>query len=207
MKNTISSKQRLLDTGLQLLLERGYNGLGLQDILRAAKVPKGSFYHHFGSKQDFALQVVDCYMEEVHQGLDQCVGDDSLPRLDRVRRFFEMSRDKYGGEGYLGCMLGGLGQELSGISEVFSRKIEHCFSIIAGRLAECIEEARKRGDIDASAEPREVANLIVNCWEGAALRCRLRRDPAPLNDVLDFCFHSLQAPGSSAALRQSASPS
>jgi len=191
---TGNSRQQLLDTGLQLLLERGYNGLGMQDLLQAAGVPKGSFYHHFDSKQDFALQVVDRYMAEVHAGLDACLDDDTRPPLQRIRRFFELSRDKYGREGYFGCMLGGLGQELSGTSEVFRCKIEDCFVFIAGRIAACLALAQKRGELAATTDPHEAANLILNCWEGAALRCRLWRDPAPLNDVLDFCFGVLPAP-------------
>lgn len=195
---TTTTRENLLDTGLQLLLERGYNGLGVQDLLKAAEIPKGSFYHHFESKQDFALQVVDRYMEEVHEGLDLCLSDESLSPLERVRRFFELSREKYRREGYLGCMLGGLGQELSGVSEIFGRRIEQCFSVIAARIADCIEKARVCGEVDEHTDPREAANLILNCWEGAALRCRLWRDPEPLNDVLDFCFGSLRAGSASA---------
>ena len=55
------TKQNLVDAGSQLFLERGYNETGLNDILAAAGVPKGSFYHHFRSKEDFALEVVDQY--------------------------------------------------------------------------------------------------------------------------------------------------
>jgi TetR/AcrR family transcriptional repressor of nem operon len=89
--------------------------------------------------------------------------------------------------------LGGLGQELSGVSELFRRKIEECFSEIAGRIAVCLEEARERGDIAADADARQLATLLVDCWEGAALRSRLRRDAAPLNAMLDFYFRSAVA--------------
>ncbi len=188
---THSTKDRLLEAGLEMLLQHGYNDLGIQSLLEQTGIPKGSFYHHFKSKEDFALQVVDRYMAEVHGGLDLCLGDKGMPPLLRVRRFFELSREKYRTEGYLGCLLGGLGQELSGVSEVFRSKIEWCFSIIADRLATCFEEARDRGEIPAGADPREMANLLVNCWEGAALRSRLRRNPASLSQVLDFYFDSV----------------
>jgi TetR/AcrR family transcriptional repressor of nem operon len=188
-----STKDRLLEAGLAMLLEHGYNDLGIHALLEETGIPKGSFYHHFKSKEDFSLQVIDRYMTEVHQGLDMCLGDKSTPPLLRVRRFFELSREKYRQDGYLGCLLGGLGQELSGVSEVFRRKIEWCFSEIADRLAACLEDARTRGEIPAGSDPREMANLLVNCWEGAALRCRLRRNPAPLSQVLDFYFDSVKA--------------
>jgi TetR/AcrR family transcriptional repressor of nem operon len=185
-----STKQRLLDAGLPLLLEHGYNDLGVQALLATTRTPKGSFYHHFKDKEDFALQVVDQYMREVHAGLDDCLGDESRPPLERVRCFFERTQEHYRSEGYMGCLLGGLGQELSGVSDVFRRTIEKCFSEIAGRIAVCLEEARERGDLPAGSDPQHMAGLLVDCWEGAALRSRLRRDAAPLNAMLDFYFRS-----------------
>jgi TetR/AcrR family transcriptional regulator, transcriptional repressor for nem operon len=190
---THSTKQRLLDAGLAMLLEHGYNDLGIQALLAATGTPKGSFYHHFRSKEDFALQVIDEYMRAVHAGLDACLGDTTRPPLERVRGFFEASRDKYRRDGYMGCLLGGLGQELSGVSEVFRRKIEWCFAEIAERITGCLEEARRRGDIPPDADPKHMASLLVDCWEGAALRSRLRRDPAPLEAMLDFYFCSAAA--------------
>lgn len=173
-----------------MLLERGYHDLGIQAVLAATGTPKGSFYHHFKNKQDFALQVINQYMGLVHAGLDDCLGDKGRPPLDRVRRFFELTQASYRKEGYMGCLLGGLGQELSGVSAVFRRKIEGCFSEIANRIAVCLEQARKRGDIPIDSDTRRMASLLVDCWEGAALRSRLRGSPAPLTAMLDFYFQS-----------------
>jgi TetR/AcrR family transcriptional regulator, transcriptional repressor for nem operon len=192
---THDTKQRLLQEGLALLLEHGYNHLGIYTLLKRTGVPKGSFYHHFRSKEAFAFQVIDRYMDEVHGGLDACLGDTGLAPLARVRRFFEMSLEKYRQEGYLGCLLGGLGQELSGVSERFRRKIEDCFSQIAQRIAICLDAAKARGELPAEADSRELADLLVDCWEGAALRSRLWRDPTPLNTVLDFYFAAVTGGG------------
>ena len=90
----------------------------------------------------------------------------------------------------MGCLLGGLGQELSGVSDVFRRKVEECFAAIAGRIAECLDRAVEDGDLEPATDTRAMADLLINCWEGAALRCRIRRDPQPLRDMLDFYFRS-----------------
>lgn len=184
------TKQHLLEHGVAMVLRHGYHDLGIMALLQEAEVPKGSFYHHFASKEDFGLQVIDLYMEQVHAGLDACLGDESRPPLQRVRRFFELTEEKYRSEGYLGCLLGGLGQELSGVSEVFRRRVDACLSEIARRIAGCLEEAVHRGDLPADTDPQAMAQLLVNCWEGAALRTRVRRDPAPLREMLDFYFRA-----------------
>jgi len=184
------TKQELLEQGMAMLLRHGYHDLGIAAVLEATGIPKGSFYHHFASKEDFGLQVIDRYMTEVHAGLDACLGDENLPPLQRVRRFFELTEEKYRDEGYLGCLLGGLGQELSGISETFRRKVEQCFTEIARRIAGCLEEAVRRRELPAETDAQGMAELLINCWEGAALRTRLQRDPAPLRKMLDFYFRS-----------------
>jgi TetR/AcrR family transcriptional repressor of nem operon len=186
-----STKQRLIDAGLRMLLEQGYNRLGIQAVLDATNTPKGSFYHHFKDKEDFALKVIDAYINDVHSVLDGCVQDSERQPLDRIRHFFELVQQGYRQDGYMGCLMGGLGQELSGVSEVFRLKIEWCFSSIAERLAICLEDARQHGDIPSECNVRQMADLLVDCWEGAALRSRLRRNPGSLDAMLNFYLGSL----------------
>jgi TetR/AcrR family transcriptional regulator, transcriptional repressor for nem operon len=205
MHEDLSTRGRLLEAGKALLLRHGYHDLGIAALLDATEIPKGSFYHHFASKEEFGLQVIDLYMREVHAGLDLCLLDAGRPPLQRIRRFFELSERKYREEGYLGCLLGGLGQELSGISDVFRRKVEECFGQIAGRIAACLDEAVRRGELPAGTDTGAMADLLVNCWEGAALRTRLRRDPAPLTQMLDFYFGSPAA--ATSAVRVKRTPS
>lgn len=185
------TKQGLLDAGVPMLLKHGYGDLGIQALLEATGTPRGSFYHHFQGKEDFALQVIDQYMRQVHAGLDACLGDATRPPLQRVRSFFEAVQRSYRQEGYMGCLLGGLGQELSGVSETFRLKIEECFAGIARRLEGCLEEARRGGDLPAGADPGQLASLMVDCWEGAALRSRLKGSAAPLGAMLDFYFQAV----------------
>ena len=189
-----STRQRLIDAGLRMLLEQGYGNLGIQAVLDATNVPKGSFYHHFEDKEDFALKVIDAYIGGVHAVLDECVQDRQRAPIDRVRRFFELTRKSYKKDGYMGCLMGGLGQELSGVNAVFRARIEGCFTSIADRLALCLEDARRHGDLPAGRDTGRLANLLVDCWEGAALRSRLRRDPAPLTAMLDFYLRSIAVP-------------
>jgi TetR/AcrR family transcriptional repressor of nem operon len=185
------TKRRLLDVGLATLLERGYNATGIQDLLVATSVPKGSFYHHFGSKEDFALQVIDRYVAEIHALLDQSLGDLERAPLDRVRVFFERLLAMYASQGHLGSLIGLLGQELAAVSTSFRRRIESAFDGIARRLAETLEEARRRGDLPPEHDPVQTATLMVDCWEGAALRSRLLRSPAPLEAAIEAAFRGV----------------
>ena len=130
------------------------------------------------SKEDFALHVVDRYLAEVHALLDQALGDTDRAPLERVRLFFERLMALYASQGYLGSFIGLLGQELAAVNTAFRRRMEGAFDGIARRLAEPLEEARRRGDLPAEADPLQAANLMLDCWEGAAARSRLLRSAA-----------------------------
>ncbi|MGE3274382.1 MAG: TetR family transcriptional regulator C-terminal domain-containing protein [Vicinamibacterales bacterium] len=188
-----TTKQDLLKLGLELLLKHGYADLGVATLLERAGVPKGSFYHHFKSKEDFGLQAIDLYMENVHVALAAAFDDEDAEPLQQIRRFFEIVSAGYKGDGYLGCLLGGLGQELSGVSPAFRRKVEACFAVIARRFEHAFARARERGQLRADADPHELADLLVNCWEGAALRSRLRRSGTPLGQMLDFYVSAVRS--------------
>lgn len=171
-----------------MLLEHGYSDLGVQALLERTDVPKGSFYHHFSSKEAMALEAVDRYMSLGHQVLEATLAPNGTSALQRVRTFFERMLEFYASQGYLGCLLGGLGQELSATSEVFRKKIEDCVASLANRIAVCLEEARQHGELAADVDARGYADLLVNAWEGAALRSRITRSPRPLSQFLDFYF-------------------
>jgi len=186
-----ATKRRLLDVGLATLLERGYNATGIQDLLVATSVPKGSFYHHFASKEDFALQVVDRYLADVHGLLEQSLSDSDRAPLERVRSFFERLLALYASQGYLGSLIGLLGQELAAVNTAFRRRMEGAYDGLARRLADALEEARRRGDLPDEVDPLQTANLMLDSWEGAAARSRLLRSPAPLEAAMDLSFRTV----------------
>lgn len=188
-----ATKRRLLDVGLATLLERGYNATGIQDLLVATRVPKGSFYHHFASKEDFALQVVDRYLAEVHSLLDQSLADADRAPIERVRLFFERLAAMYASQGYLGSLLGLLSQELGAVNTAFRRRMEGAYDGIARRLADTLAEAKQRGELPSEIDLLQSANLMLDCWEGAAARSRLLRSPAPLESAMDVSFRTVLA--------------
>lgn len=192
MATTSTTKQDLLELGLQLLLKHGYADLGVATLLDKAGVPKGSFYHHFESKEDFGLQAIDLYMTGVHGALGAAFDDEACEPLERIRRFFRLVMAGYKGDGYLGCLLGGFGQELSGTSPAFRKKVEHCFGVIARRIEGALLVAKSRGQVRDDVEPAQLADLLVNCWEGAALRSRMRRSVDPLEQMLEFYLAAIR---------------
>lgn len=81
-------RQHLLTTGLRVLHARGFNGCGVQEITDAAKVPKGSFYNHFDSKERFGAEVLGRYWEDRASRALAVLSDEALPPLERLKAYF-----------------------------------------------------------------------------------------------------------------------
>ena len=65
---------------------KGFNHTGIQEILDAADVPKGSFYNYFKNKEDFGLQVIDYFVDYMAHVAGGVLGDRSVSPLERIRK-------------------------------------------------------------------------------------------------------------------------
>lgn len=187
--NKQETKQTLLDIGTQLMYRRGYNNTGLNDILESAGVPKGSFYYYFNSKEDFALQVIDHFAIRAKARLDQYLTDETLDPLSRVRAYFDWYISYLeASECSLGCLLGNLGQELSDQNETFRLKIDEAMTLRSSDFATILRLAQQAGQIDAAVDVDELAAFCYNSWQGAMLRMKVTKTPAPLNLFVHTLF-------------------
>src|ERR1700733_1960712 len=112
-----STRDHLIDVGVGLMHQNGYNATGLTDILQAADVPKGSFYHHFSSKEDFATAVLEKYATREGEHAAAVLNDTAVSPLKRLRRYFSDLMKVYGQKGPIpGCMMGLFSLEIAGES-------------------------------------------------------------------------------------------
>jgi TetR/AcrR family transcriptional regulator, transcriptional repressor for nem operon len=168
-------RKRLLAAGLNLIHARGFAASGVKDITDAARVPKGSFYAYFRSKEAFAAAILDAYWNDIEARLVPVLEGDGSTQ-DRVTRFFHaLADDHEAGSFLLGCLIGNLSLELSSSSEPVRAELLSILERWGGALAECLRSGDLREDLD----PDEVASRLIEAWEGAALRGKLIRSRIP----------------------------
>ena len=184
-----ATRDLLLEAGRRTFLEKGFNNAGIDVILRTTGIPKGSFYYYFGSKEEFGLKVLDRFAECHGAILDRHLGDLSLSPLERLRLYFETARECLEArECREGCLLGNLSQEMSDHSEAFRERLERIFAGWVDRLADCLVQAQEAGEIEATIDARELAEFWLSSWQGAILRAKTVRSPAPLRTFLRVMF-------------------
>jgi TetR/AcrR family transcriptional repressor of nem operon len=191
----MNSKQKILQIGAEIIHRKGYHATGLQEILSAANVPKGSFYNHFKSKEDFGLQVIDFFTDFFAQFARDVFDDSTCSPLGRLERLLDQFMEFFDSKGYTcGCPVGNLAQELGDISPVFQKKLSNAIDAMVDAYTMILREARAAGEISRDINPKEAASFIVASWHGALIRMKVSKGVEPLKNHKKFILNYVLNP-------------
>jgi TetR/AcrR family transcriptional regulator, transcriptional repressor for nem operon len=186
-------REQLLAAGLETLHARGFNATGVQDIVDAAGVPKGSFYNHFASKDALGAEVVQAYAAKAGTRL-RLLQDSSVPPLVRLHKYFEALNQLGVASGYAhGCLLGNFSTELSAQSPAIRDCLRAVFTDWTAAIAVVIAEAQGAGDVPKTMAASTLAGFLVDAWEGAVMRSKVERSGGPLDAFLAVAFSKILA--------------
>ena len=189
------TRSAIVSAASQLLRVNGYNGTGLDAVLKQAKVPKGSFYYYFPSKDDLGVAIIDHAAEELALKLDHHLGDAKRKPLRRLRAYFEASIEaQRQSDCTRGCLFGTLGLELASQNARLRERVAAVFKDWEERVAACLRQAQEAGEIPRRLVVAELASFILNSWEGAILRTKIVKTVAPLNLFVDHLFQRVLRP-------------
>lgn len=187
------TREELLRTGVEVLTEKGFSATGIDQILRRVGVPKGSFYHYFKSKEAFGAALIDRYGAYFARKLERHFSDESRSPLERLRAFIDDAQAGMARYGYQrGCLVGNLGQEMGGLPEAYRAQLNDIFADWQACLARCLSAAQAAGEISREVDCRQLAAYFWIGWEGAVMRAKLERHPAPLRIFAEGFFAGLK---------------
>lgn len=187
-----SHKDAFKAAGLRMMFRRGYHGAGVREIAAEAGAPHGSFTNHFRSKEAFALEVLDDYFAHTRGLVDEALGDLSRRPRDRLQRYLEIVTDRLAADGFVrGCLIGDFSLETSQVSEPLRQRLSQIYAEWLKPFAACIAEAQAAGEISDRFAPEDLADFLLSSWEGAILRMKVERDPAPLDRFRRIAFETV----------------
>lgn len=174
-------RNRILEVGVKVIAKKGYNGIGIMEVLNEAETPKGSFYHYFKNKEDFGIQVINKYSENTLAYISSFLENKSMSPLQRIFALFEDVQKVYvKNEFNEGCLLGNSSTELGGQKGSFSSVLEHEFLKMENGFIKCLQEAKNQGELKSDLSSEDLASFIVNGWEGAILRMKVAKNLDPM---------------------------
>jgi len=175
---------------LKILLDKGFNGVGVQEITDTAGVPKGSFYNHFESKEALGAEIVERYgMDNTRR---QVLLDRKLPALKRLRGHFEGLNELFVKSKFeRGCLLGNFSAELSNQSAIIRQGLAGLYDRWTKDIEVAIADGQSDGTIMRNNNAKEIAAFLLDAYEGALLRARVERSRAPFDRFMQFTFKTI----------------
>jgi TetR/AcrR family transcriptional regulator, transcriptional repressor for nem operon len=151
-------RERVLTAAAELFRERGFDGVGIAEIMAAAGMTHGGFYRHFGSKDELAAQACGRAFGEALERLERKRGD-----LARYTDSYltERHRDRPGSGCPIACFAADVDKTTGPVREQF-----------VGGLARYLDRL-------AESLPRERAVALVASLVGALLLARATATDAP----------------------------
>ncbi len=187
-----NTRERIIETGAEIIHRKGFNHTGIQEILNAAKVPKGSFYNYFKSKEDFGLQIVDYFLANFTRVAKKTLEDTSVSPLNRLYGFLTAFMEYFESQNYAGgCPIGNLAQEMGDLSPAFRQKLKDAIDMMAEAYTRVLAEAQEARKISKNFDVKEASYFIVAGWHGAIIQMKLKKSIAPLENHRKFVFEHI----------------
>ena len=191
-----NARDKIIAAGVEMVAVSGFNATGIDAILKAAGVPKGSFYHHFGTKENFGIEVINLFADQYIKKLQGFFDDQTVAPLQRIRNYFEQSIEHLTEDNFTrGCLIGNLGQELAAQSERFRNRLAEVFLDWLKLFAQCLKEAQQAGHLNPAHDPQFLASFLLSGWEGAILRAKVMRSPEPMKQFVNVLFATVLKAG------------
>ncbi|WP_118134436.1 TetR/AcrR family transcriptional regulator [Oceanicella sp. SM1341] len=181
-----SVREHILSSAQTIMSGKGFSAVGLNEILKAADVPKGSFYHYFGSKEAFGEALLERYFERYLAAMEEQFSRSDSTGAERLLAYWshwvetqatDDPQDK--------CLVVKLAAEVSDLSEAMRRVLLQGTGNICARLTAIIEVGIADGSLSVRERPRDLAAELYQYWLGASLIAKISQGDAPLRAALE----------------------
>lgn len=177
------NRENLLTEGVNMLMTQGYHGTGLKEILDTVKIPKGSFYNYFDSKEHFGAEVIQHYIEPFIQRLTAYLQNPELDALTALQHYLDELIDELEKADYKGgCLLGNMMGEIGDTSDICRASLQTAVNRYRDLYTQALTRAQQEGNVRTDKSAEKMADLLVNAFQGALLRMKIEHSVEPLKD-------------------------
>lgn len=181
-----ATRARIVNVAADLIYERGVERTSLDDVMARSSVSKSQLYHYFADKDALVREVITLQTERVLSAQRPHLGAmDSLKALKAWRDAIVELNTRAGSKG---CPLGSLASELANDSEAARIRLADGFALWSDSIEQGLTKMRERGEIDASANPHDLALALLSALQGGLLLAKTSRSSRPLEAALDMAI-------------------
>lgn len=183
------NKEDILENGITLFRKKGFHDTGIDDILSTCKIPSGSFYNFFKSKEGFAIAAIDQYVDSYINFMQAFLTDTKLSPIERLKSMYQHQiNDLIAGKCNQGCLVGSLSSEVGATNKAISQKAKSSYRLINKTIANAIKEGQASDEIRNDYSANELADYLINSFSGATARMKAGLSKQPLQLFIRTSF-------------------
>jgi len=162
------TRQTILRAAADLASIEGLEGLSIGDLAKAVGMSKGGLYSHFGSKRELQLAAIETARAVVREAVfvPAAAAPPGLKRLWALCEGYISYHERKVFPG--GCFFGNVGAEVDAKAGTLRDKLAQLYNGLHARFAGMVREAQGLGELDASADPVQLAFEIIAVIREAA---------------------------------------
>lgn len=177
----------------------GYAGTSMDAIAAATGLGKGSLYGAFGDKHQLFLRVFDAYCTDITEAVGRNLDGPDDQAFERLCAHMRAVAAKTAADtARRGCLLAKGTAELSEHDADVAARSLRTFDILEESLAVDIQAAQRHGDIDPTADPRQLADLVLAVLRGIEALGKAGKDQATLQAIAETAIAVLPRPAETA---------
>lgn len=193
MKNTVQSvesrhesKTRILNAALRVFREKGYSATRIEDVCEAAALTKGSFFHHFSTKEELAIAAAEYWGEVTSSVFAGAPYHQPTDPLERILAYVDFRKALLSGElPEFTCLVGTMTQEVYGTHPAIREACEASISGHVGTLIPDIEAAMQKYGVRGEWTAESLALFTQVALQGAFILAKAKNNVAPAIDAVD----------------------
>jgi TetR/AcrR family transcriptional regulator, transcriptional repressor for nem operon len=162
-------REHILSIAQRLVQQRGYNGFSYADIATEVGIRKASLHHHFPTKADLGLALIDAYTEQFNAELQKIAGKTLSPEK-KLKAYIALYRQSLEAERI--CLCGMLSSEVSTLDVAMLPKLTHFFALNTAWLAQLLEQGKTTQSFAFNGSATQQAQMILSTLQGALLIAR-----------------------------------
>ena len=176
------TRDKILDSAQALIFEHGFSATTLDRVLERAELTKGAFFHHFASKDDLALALIERYLANEKVMLAGLIDQAETVTRDPLQQVFVIIGFIIGAIEQnsplaQGCLFASYAFEMAEFDKKTREMAREGFAvwrdIIGGKMAEAMKKYPPR----ISTDPYDLADTMLAAFEGGVVISRMEGDP------------------------------
>jgi len=187
------SKTRFLNAALHVIRAKGYSATRIEDICEAAGLTKGSFFYHFESKEELALDAADYWIEGSDALFASAPYRDHADPVDRLLAYVDFRKALLSGElPDFTCLAGTMVQEVYDTHPALREACYRCITGHAGILVPDIEDAMRQRGMHPEWTAESLALYMQAAIQGAFVLAKAEHGTAIASQCIDHLRRYLE---------------